>query len=91
MTSGEKRRAAVFIVLTVLVVLALARGENESRQRCHAEQANRTALRTIVLRGRDVGKPGTPGYAYYRAHPGEAAKALERVDQALDDLPPIHC
>ena len=64
---------------------------DEVHARCIENQANRAALRVIILRERDVGRPGTPGYAYFKAHPGEAEKARERVDQALADLPPVVC
>ena len=63
----------------------------EAHQRCLEGKQNRTALRKVILRGRAVGKPGTPGYDYYRTHPAEAKKARQQVDRALHDLPPISC
>ena len=63
----------------------------EIRARCLESQVNRAALRAIIMRGRDVGKSGSPGYSYYKAHPGEARQARKRVDQALVELPPIDC
>lgn len=64
---------------------------SEATTRCRNEQVNRLALRGIILRGRDVGEPGTPGYTYYKKHPREAKEAIARTDEALADLPPIIC
>ena len=63
----------------------------EVHARCVENKKNRRALRKIVFRGLDVGKPGTPGYAYYLAHPKEKQAALHRVWQAIENLPPIVC
>lgn len=86
-----RARTAAFVLLATVTFAVAALQQREADHRCHAEQSNRQALRGIVLRGRDVGKPGTPGYSYYQKHPEEARLALKRVDEALADLPPIHC
>ena len=81
-----------YLILLLAFVAALEYGTpGSARKICRESKENRTALRAIIMRGRDVGKPGSPGYAYYKAHPGEARKARARVDQALKDLPPIKC
>ncbi len=63
----------------------------EALQRCIEGAANRSAIRAVILRGLDVGKPGTPGYAYYVQHPEEIALARQRTRDALRALPEITC
>lgn len=43
---------------------------------------------TLVARsGATVGKPGSPGYAYYREHPDELKKARAQNQEFLHQLP----
>lgn len=93
-----RRMVAGYLVLAVGIVLGLwFNHRNERRldsvvtQQCLESRTNRTALRTIIRRSGDVGRRGSPGYAYYRKHPAEKKIAKRRVDQALRDLPPIDC
>lgn len=41
----------------------------------------------VARSGASSGKPGSPGYAYYKAHPGERAAADQQNQSFLDDLP----
>jgi hypothetical protein len=89
---GPTRWVINGIMLCIIAVISYTLGSvGEAHQRCLENQKNRSAIRGIILRGRDIGKPGTPGYDYYRKHLAEAQKARERVDLALRDLPPIEC
>ena len=81
-----------FLALTLAFLVALEYGTpGSARKICKASQENRAVLRELIERGRDVGKPGTPGYAYYTTHPEEKQAAIDRVDSTLDGLPPISC
>lgn len=45
-------------------------------------------LYSLVARsGANVGKPGTPGYAYYHAHPEELRLARKQNQDFLNQLP----
>ena len=82
--------AYLALVLALVVVLEFGT-PGSGRKICKASQENRAVLRGLIERGKDVGKPGTPGYAYYTKHPEEKQAALDRVDKELDRLPPINC
>ncbi len=67
---------AVFSVLTVVWVLTTQRSE----RLC-------SVLYSLVARsGATIGKPGTPGYAYYHSHPAELRVAREQNQDFLDAL-----
>ena len=84
--------ALAYIALAVAFIVALEFGTPGSAHKiCKASQENRDGLRALIERGRDVGQPGTPGFAYYRKHPKEKQAAVARVDEALAGLPPIDC
>jgi hypothetical protein len=42
---------------------------------------------TIAKSGATVGKPGTPGYAYYQEHPEELRVARAQNEELLGTLP----
>lgn len=49
-------------------------------------------VRGLVEPGvKTLGKPGTPGYAYWHAHPGELRKARHENEKLLGGLEPSHC
>jgi hypothetical protein len=48
----------------------------------------RTSLRQSQL---TLGQPGSPGYAYYRAHPTELAQALIQINSELHTFRAGHC
>lgn len=80
-----------YLFLVALIVVVLGLRQQDVYRGCVQNKNNRSAIRGIIMRGLDVGKPGTPGYDYYRTHPEEALVSITRVREALEALPPISC
>lgn len=76
----KKLQAAVVIAVVALACLFWIFGRTDD-QLCNV-------IYSLVARsGATVGKPGTPGYAYYSQHPDELAKARAQNQDFLNELP----
>lgn len=78
----------LLVVLVLAVALLAGALLVRSRQVTRTDAKLCRVLRALVAgSGATVGKPGTPGYAYYQAHPKELAAARaqnQRFVAALD-------
>lgn len=76
----KKLQAAVVIAVVALACLFWVFGRTDDKL-CNV-------IHTLVARsGATVGKPGSPGYAYYKQHPDELAKARAQNQDFLNELP----
>lgn len=84
--------AYVLIVLTVILVLGIRGKADRVTGVCKGQNEIRTTLRTLIV-GSDktLGKPGSAGYAYYKAHPEELAAAHRANHQTLVVFRPLKC
>lgn len=77
--------ALTIVAGIALWVIALIYAANKAQQ-----ERDRLCLVLYALvnrSGANVGKPGSPGYSYYRAHPAELARARKQNHEFLDALP----
>lgn len=87
--STPRKRSIALIVSSFAAGLAIvATIVAFQAQRVRTDEKFCTVLYQLVARsGATVGKPGTPGFAYYQAHPTELAAAREQNNDFLHDLP----
>lgn len=82
---GERRlQFALVVALTLLFVTLNIRAWVFSRT---DDQLCNVIYSLVARSGATVGKPGTPGYAYYSQHPDELAKARAQNQDFLNELP----
>ena len=75
--------AAIVAGISVFTAMSVFRAKSEST----SDKICDVLYRTVASSGATVGKRGTPGYAYYQAHPDELAAARAQNHRFLDDLP----
>lgn len=92
-----RRNALTLTVLLVAVALAVSTWDfvqvgHQARVTCREVQAVKGAIVVVVRSSlKTLGKKGAPGYAYYRAHPGELSAARRQGQQELDTFKSRAC
>lgn len=84
---------AVALLLAIGMLTVVWVRVNDSQQNaCRQVESIKTVLRTIVVHAAyEIGKPGTAGYAYYRAHPTELRAAKAAAQAELSEFAPGRC
>lgn len=77
---GAVMAGAIFLFSGVLGYRLYVGGQTD-------EQLCAVMYRLVARSGATIGKPGSPGYDYYRTHPMELALAREQNKRFLRELP----
>lgn len=92
--NGSKLAVAVAVAFAAFFSLLIARGVLQNATNatiCQKVDRLDATLVAIVQAGTAALKPGDPGYAYYRAHPDEAANRGVGAESAIRQLRKAAC
>lgn len=85
-------QAALAVVAAALLILAVTVVASRALDNCRQLENLKTTLRvTISVSAKDLGRPGTAGYVYYRDHPTELTAAHRAIDNQLANFRPAAC
>src|SRR5690242_7056678 len=84
--------AYVGIAVTFLLFLSVHNKTVTIDRICHGQNDIRNTLRTLVAASdKQLGKPGSAGYDYYRTHKQELAAAHQTNQQTIALFKPLNC
>lgn len=92
MVVGAAALGAVLAVVLVGIVLLFVQVSHDQVTQCHQTELIKSRIRfSVASIDAELGKPGTPGYSYYRQHPDELAKAHALNQETLRQFTPSSC
>lgn len=84
--------AAMLLVAILLLGVVWVRVNHAQTRACMQIESLKTVVRRQIVQSEHlIGRPGSPGYAYYKEHPAELRAARQEAQRELSEFAPGRC